>query len=242
MVSYERNPSKETDPMGAGKLLNFTFLQEHAYEYLRNQILAGNLSYDVIYSESQIAKEIGCSRTPVKDALTRLHHDRYIDIIPSKGFILHKFTQKDILDTFQIRVALESFCVISIMRARDTQEGKSTIAALQGFIHNLESLANTDCVKDYLANDLQFHKCIVDFVPNDDFRELYDSHNYRIENFAYKSLQTEARRIAAHNEHRKILKAIETGGIEGCYEAVTEHNINTYQNDIQIISREFGSI
>lgn len=222
--------------------MNFTFLQEHAYEYLRNQILAGNLSYGVIYSESQIAKEVGCSRTPVKDALTRLHHDRYIDIIPSKGFILHKFTQKDILDTFQIRVALESFCVISIMRARDTQEGKKTVAILEMFIQKLEALAKTDCVKDYLTNDLQFHKCIVDFVPNDDFRDLYESHNYRIENFAYKSLQTKERRVAAHNEHQKILRAIEFGGVNECYEAVTEHNENTYQNDIQIICRECGNI
>ena len=222
--------------------MSFTFLQEQAYEYLRKQILEGKLSYDVVYSEAQVAKEINCSRTPVKDALTRLHHDKYIDIIPSKGFILHRFTEKDIQSTFQTRVALESFCVISLMEARETESAKMVIAHLDELLKRLSSLVEADRVSEFLEIDLQFHKQIVDFVANDDFHELYDSHNYRIENLAFKCLHSQERRVEAYREHLAVFEAIRAGGISECYQAVTAHNENTYQCDMQMLIKEYGSV
>lgn len=97
----------------------FQFLQEQAYQYLRNKIRNDELLPDQVYSESQIARELDCSRTPVKDALTRLSHAKYIDIIPSKGFRLHRMTEDDLTSTFQTRVAVESYCALSIMERRE---------------------------------------------------------------------------------------------------------------------------
>ena len=65
---------------------NYEPLQERAFTYLKKLIASGGLTPGVIYSETRIASEIGISRTPVKDALVRLSQDKYIDIIPSKGF------------------------------------------------------------------------------------------------------------------------------------------------------------
>ena len=56
-------------------------LQYKAYEYLKEKILNGSFEYGKFYSESGVAAETGFSRTPIKDALTRLCHDKYIDII-----------------------------------------------------------------------------------------------------------------------------------------------------------------
>lgn len=221
--------------------MSFTFLQEQAYEYLCRQILEGKLEYNVVYSEAQVAKGINCSRTPVKDALTRLQHDKYIDIIPSKGFILHQFTERDILSTFQMRVALESFCVISLMKARETEPAKQVIARLDELLRRLNDLVKTDRVTEFLEIDLGFHRQIVDFVENDDFHELYDSHNYRIENLAFKCLHSAKRRDAAYQEHLAILTAIREGGISECYRAVTAHNENTYQCDMQMLRKEYGN-
>ena len=219
---------------------SFQLLQERAYNYLREQILSDALSYDVVYSESRFAQEIGCSRTPVKDALTRLSHAKYVDIIPSKGFMLHKLTEEDVVATFQPRVAIESFCVICVMQKRDTAEGKTAIEAMSRLVRQQQALADGSDLEQFLRLDMEFHNAIVNFVPNEDFTEAYEAHAYRIEKLAEKCLREDGRRRDTCMEHEAILQAITSGGIEACYNAVLRHNESTYQHDIMVLRRESG--
>ena len=112
-------------------------LQENALEELRKRLAAGEFAPGVVYSESRIASELGISRTPVKDALVRLAQDRYIDILPSRGFRLHEMSDQDVQETFQLRTAIEGFCAISLARERGTDTGKETITLMQ---KSLESM------------------------------------------------------------------------------------------------------
>jgi DNA-binding GntR family transcriptional regulator len=77
-------------------------LNEKAYEHIKQLITTHQLSYDEIYSETKLAKELGISRTPFRDAIHRLAQEGYIDIIPSRGFRLHKLTKEDVENTFQV--------------------------------------------------------------------------------------------------------------------------------------------
>ena len=66
-------------------------LNEQAYNYLQKLILENHFSYQEVYSETKLSKELGISRTPLRDAVHRLAQEGYIDIIPSKGFMLQHF-------------------------------------------------------------------------------------------------------------------------------------------------------
>ena len=70
-------------------------LNEQAYNYLQKLILENHFSYQEVYSETKLSKELGISRTPLRDAVHRLAQEGYIDIIPSKGFMLHQMNRKD---------------------------------------------------------------------------------------------------------------------------------------------------
>ena len=50
----------------------------------------------------------------MQDALVRLSQDRFIDIIPSKGFCLHEMSEEDIWHTYQARTAVEGFCAMQL--------------------------------------------------------------------------------------------------------------------------------
>ena len=82
-------------------------LQQQAYEHLKDLIYQDFFSYDQIYSETRVAKEMGISRTPMRDAIHRLSQEHFLDIIPSKGFCLHQMNRQDIQETFQVRSAIE---------------------------------------------------------------------------------------------------------------------------------------
>ena len=71
-----------------------TPLNEQAYNYLQKLIMENHFSYQEVYSETKLSKELGISRTPLRDAVHRLAQEGYIDIIPSKGFMLHQMNRK----------------------------------------------------------------------------------------------------------------------------------------------------
>lgn len=142
---------------------DFQFLQEQAYQYLRGKILNDELEPEQVYSESQVARELNCSRTPVKDALTRLSHAKYIDIIPSRGFRLHQMTEEDLVSTFQTRVAVESFCALSIMERRDRPDGQDALAHLHELLQKQEQASERSDLAAFLEADILFHRTIMLF-------------------------------------------------------------------------------
>lgn len=223
-------------------MAEYHLLQEKAYNYLRELILSDTLKYDMVYSESQIAEALGCSRTPVKDALARLSHARYIDILPSRGFMLHRLTESDINNTFQTRVAIEGFCAVTMMQQRDTDEGKTAIAHLRTLQQELQALADGERPAEFLQHDMAFHAAIVAFVPNGDFAQLYEAQSYRMEMLADKSLREQGRCAETVREHGAILHAIEEGTMQDCYASVLQHNESTYRRDLEILRREFGTM
>lgn len=81
-------------------------LQIQAYETMKNMILNGEFQPRTIYSEAKTSKQLGISRTPIRDAIQRLAQEGYLDVIPSKGFRIHELTEQDLVETCQVRCAL----------------------------------------------------------------------------------------------------------------------------------------
>ena len=112
-----------------------TPLNEQAYQHLQNLIMDNQFSYHEIYSETKLAKELGISRTPFRDAIHRLAQEGYIDIIPNKGFMLHQLSKEDVNETFQIRSALESYCTLQICKEANSRKvGKLMISVNTIFV------------------------------------------------------------------------------------------------------------
>ena len=88
-----------------------------AYEHLRNMIYAGELEFNRVYSETKLASQLSISRTPIRDALNRLSQERYIDIIPNRGFTLHIPTREDAAAAYHLRLMTESYCAEIVRRA-----------------------------------------------------------------------------------------------------------------------------
>ena len=188
-------------------------LQESAYNYIRDKVLAGQLQPNVLYSETRMAAELNISRTPMKDALVRLSQEKLIDILPSKGFRLHQMSGEDILQTYQARTAVEGFCAMQLARNRRTPAGADAIRRMEGILSAMDQFlqregGGEEQMAALLEYDLQFHQALVDFSGNDELRQLFNSYHYRLYFFALEAFQTEGRLQMAREEHQAILKAV----------------------------------
>lgn len=202
-------------------------LNEQTYDHLQKLITDNQLSYHEIYSETKLSKELGISRTPFRDAIHRLAQEGYIDIIPSKGFRLHQITERDVIETFQIRTALETYCTMQI--ARDVKEAKLSCSHL--FFKELEWLVeqmqlimeSSRSIDEFCEYDVQFHRKIIDYLANEQFSSIFSAFMYRMKRLAELSLQHEGRMKQTMEEHQAILDGMKAGDIDHIYEITMVH-------------------
>ena len=189
-------------------------LNEQAYQHLQKLILDNQLSYHEIYSETKLSKELGISRTPLRDAVHRLAQEGYIDIIPSKGFSLHRLNIDDVNETLQIRSALESYCTLQITKEFDTPKAQQLFSELEDLTHQIESITDTThSIDDFCQYDFLFHTRIIEYLDNKQFTSIFSAYMYRIRKLAELSLQHNDRMKNTCEEHQAILNAMRSGDI-----------------------------
>lgn len=205
-------------------------LNEQAYQHLQELLLQEKLSAGTVYSESKLARELGISRTPFRDAVHRLAQEGYIDVVPSRGFILHQMTQKDIDETFQVRCALECYCTRQVTLAAETDKARKLFRELNDRMDRLKDILDTtQSIRDFCVYDFEFHTSVVDFVKNEKFSETFSLFKHRMRTLAEKSLAHEGRMCDTYQEHLAILRAMEAGDAERVYCATLKHLENPWK-------------
>jgi len=98
---------------------------QHAYVALRQAILgmdAYDPDADLRLDEKRLAAELGVSRTPVREALSRLQHEGLVQIIPRRGVRVVRKSKAEIVETIIAWAALESMAArLACERAEDEQ-------------------------------------------------------------------------------------------------------------------------
>ncbi len=199
-------------------------LNEQAYNHLKNLIANQELSYNKIYSETKLSRELGISRTPLRDAVHRLVQEGYIDIIPSKGFQLHQLTKKDVIETFQVRSALEGYCTVEIAKSASTVKAGKLLGELAQLMAHMEQImATTHSIEEFVEYDFQFHLKIIQYIGNGEFSSIFASYMYRMQRLAALSLAHKNRMENTCGEHRAIYQAMATGDAGHVYEITLRH-------------------
>ena len=109
-------------------------LRDHSYLAIRNAISEIDLydeSTDLRIDERSMACQLGVSRTPVREALTRLENEGFVEIQARKGVFLKRLTLEEIVDMIIVWAALESMAArLACERASSGEIGElRTIAA-----------------------------------------------------------------------------------------------------------------
>lgn len=201
-----------------------TPLNEQAYQHLQTMIMQEQLTYNKIYSETKLSKELGISRTPFRDAVHRLAQEGYIDIIPSKGFMLHQLTRQDIDETFQVRSALECYCTLAITKTHKSRPTKKLLKELRTLTDILKEICESGgSIEEFCEYDFQFHTKIIDYSENQQFSSIFATFKYRMRKLAELSLAHKGRMQDTYNEHLAIVEAMENGDMEHVYEITLTH-------------------
>ena len=131
---------------------------------LRDLILTGELKAGDRISELSVVERLGVSRTPIRMALVRLEEEGLLELIPSGGFAVKAFSERDITDAIEIRGTLEGLCARLAAERGLTQ---SALGELRDCVAAIDELVARDEVTEelfsaYVDLNERFHALLVD--------------------------------------------------------------------------------
>src|SRR5205823_2770820 len=109
-------------------------LQEKAYLYLRGKILSGELGPGSAVSEVSIARELGNSRGPLREAIRRLTAEGFLQPAPAGGSVVVNFSRRDVAELYELREALE---VYAVGKAAEHGLRSSELDAMQRLVNDV---------------------------------------------------------------------------------------------------------
>ena len=184
----------------------------HVYEALKADIVSLRLEPGALVQEETLARRLGVSRTPVREALRRLEQDGLVQILPKKGIIVTSISISDIREFFQLRLALEPLAARLAAEAMPEEE-----------IRHLRELherpAGPDAVDKHPYRDL--HRSIASHCGNRRLGSLLLSlrdDNARI----VGATDFDGLRLV-HQHHMRIVEALERRDGAAAEQVMREH-------------------
>lgn len=179
-------------------------LRDVVFEYLRRAILEGRLEPGKRLMEIKLAKQLGVSRTPIREAIRKLELEGLVIMEPRKGAYVADISMKDIVDVLELRSGLESlaaYLAADRMSDSDLKKLKNISRALE------ECIAKSD-VNGILEKDVEFHECIFNSTKNDRLILMMNTLWEQVFRFRviYASDYEASKNI--QSEHREIMDAI----------------------------------
>lgn len=205
-------------------------------DYIRSKILLGEYGPDGRLVEEQIARELGVSRTPVRQALTTIEAEGLVEIFPNRGAIVASFSPDEVWRVYDLRAVLEG---LAARRAAENV-GKADLDKLHELTVEMESidqeLRDVKAPPGRLGDEA--HKELIRRLvnANQDFHRtiMVASSNRRLEKLVRRTVQLPmvlkafswyipAERAVSNHQHRKIVRVIESGDAVRAELVMTEH-------------------
>jgi len=195
-------------------------LSARVYNQIKNLILSNEVMPGQKLHHQQLSERLGVSRTPVREALTRLVQEGYVSFLPHRGFTCKEIRMQEAEELYDLREAMEAFAV-------EKATANLTDAALEELRHKMDRYGedvHKRFSRERLVYDQDVHLEIAQLAGN---VTLKNSLIHVFERIVLKrrtdGLYDPARGVAAHQEHLKLLEAMERRDIEEAVRVIRAH-------------------
>jgi len=149
-------------------------LSDTAYAYIQQKLSRRELRSGEKVSEQRLARELGISRTPVREAIHRLKNEGLLVQLASSGTFIAEPSRRHLIEMYEVRLALEAMAVVKAVRRMRPADA----AQLQQYANEMRRLAREfrdsrrprmdgRLQREFLAADAAFHKLIAGVAQND---------------------------------------------------------------------------
>lgn len=191
---------------------------DRVYGELRSMAIRFEFKPGERLHEGDLAKRLGVSRTPLREALHRLNIEGFLRISPGRGFFCRELDAQEIFDLYELRKSLEVAAVrLSAERASDAD-----IDALYNALDDAGLIATDSAETERVELDEKFHERLMMLSGNAEMLHVLRNVNARIR-FVRRTDMTIANRMSTQQEHRLVLDRLRERDADGAAAILAQH-------------------
>jgi DNA-binding GntR family transcriptional regulator len=179
---------------------------ELVYAELKRRLLQGDFAIGVRLREVALAEEFEVSRTPVREALTRLWSEGIVDRHPDGGYRAVPPDVSTIRDLYEVRIGLEHLAIMRPFRAGTLHERDRLLELRDDWVALADDEVEPD--PDFVLLDESFHVGLAEAAGNPAIVEMLRTVNERIRVVRMQDFLTEERIAKTITQHVGILDAV----------------------------------
>ena len=200
-----------------------------------NSIKEMMLNYTIVPGQRlvfvDLAEQLGVSRTPVNNALSILANEGYLDFVPNQGYSVHRLTQKEAEELYEVREILEMGTIGKAIRQMTDEK----LNAFEQRKLDYEKSVSGRVQRKLFILDAEFHAAIIKMIGNGFLVDRYRDVCQKI----FLRFRTEDLRIERINdivqEHQALFEAVRIKDVDRAKELIKKHNKNAKENLFAII-------
>jgi DNA-binding GntR family transcriptional regulator len=194
--------------------------RERAYEFLKEAILAGRFNPGERLTEEHLAKNLGFSRTPIREALHKLESEGLIKPMATRGFVASQDSPQEVEELFEIRAVLEGYA-LRVICGRVTDP---VLEHLGDCVARAEEALKADSLDRVFEWNTRFHDALHELIT--ERRRLYQqmvTMRQYVLRYRKNTLQYPDGGERTVDGHRKILMALKLRDADLCERVMREH-------------------
>ena len=197
-------------------------LKSQAYNTIKAKILNCEYAPNTFINEELLREEIAASRTPIRDAISRLEQEGLVKILPKKGIVVSDLSLNTINMVYETRYILEPYAILHYGN-RITQE-----TYMKYYDLYQHYLTGENLTYQYDDMDDTFHDMFIASTGNDYFIKMYDLIVNQVKRMRIMSgVSSEQRRKETIEEHLKIVECTMKQDWTGAANLMTVHLRNS---------------
>lgn len=210
---------------------------DRVYESLKAMAVSFQFKPGERLNEGDVARNLGVSRTPLREALNRLSIEGFLRLVPGKGYFCRDLNPKDIYDLYELRKTIEVASVrLAVGRASD-----ASIDELLAFLDTTGPDPGDRKAEELVALDEEFHEQLMFMSGNGEMLRVLRNVNARIRFVRWIDMDR-IHRGQTQLEHRSVLKHMKDRDMDGCSEVLEKHISRRIDEIVSAIKEGFAKI
>jgi DNA-binding GntR family transcriptional regulator len=181
---------------------------DSAYRLIKQRIMSNAYPGGYQILEEDLARDLGISRTPLKEALLALQSEGLVRLIPRRGVLVIPLTADDISEIYRVLEALEDLAVALICERDDN---KDDIDALQADVTAMQAALRADDLDAWAVADESFHATLVAASGNARLAHAARTLLCQSQRFRLFTLRLRNKHANSTRNHAALVKALRDG-------------------------------
>lgn len=200
-------------------------LKDKIYDALKQAIVSMNVyahADEPRLDKRQLSKDLGVSRTPIREAIARLEQEGFVRTVPRRGVFVVRKTKQQVLEMITVWAALEGMAARLITQhARD--EEIATLRSMFATFENNQVQANID---EYSEANIRFHQAILRMSHCELLNKMAENLLLHMRWIRMRTISQQDRARRSIIDHINIIEALEARDTELAEQLVREHTLD----------------